>query len=135
MKVSWPVLIVSPDRENCRTIASILDGWGLDILCAATVAHARRILLQRSVSMVFSEDCLSDGNYRDVLRAAKLGNPSAHVVVTSRRFDPDFYKQSSVAPPGTVEVIPCPCYLSDVQWAIVHAMRKAPLTAQAARAE
>lgn len=124
MKNLWPVLIVSPEMGNRRYIASVLEGWGMESLCAGTVKEAREILMKREIPLVFCEDRLPDGDFQEVVQAAKFNYPAAYVVVTSRRMGDvnQFMLSGDLA---TMEVIPCPCYVNDVQWAIVHAMRKA----------
>jgi len=120
MLAYWEVLIATADLETCRRLASILSQWGFVPICAVTVAKAKAILARQSVPMVFCEDRLADGSFRDVLGAAKLVNSNARVVVTSRTDDADGDQEAVQL--GAFDVIPCPCRPADVHRVVSHAM-------------
>jgi len=126
MTAPWPVLIASPDIENCRHIANTLERWGFDPVWASTVQQAREVLSSRSVPLVFCEDRLGDGDFRDVIHAARLAPSKVRVVVTSRQRGRRQHRESVEAIRiGAFEVIACPCYPTDLDWAVVHALRDA----------
>lgn len=121
MVAHWEVLLATADLETCRRLASILSQWGLATICAATVAKAKAILAQQDVPMVFCEDRLADGSFRDVLRAAKLVKSKTRVVMTSRAQDENGHLEAVQL--GAFDVIPCPCRPADVHRVVSHAMR------------
>lgn len=115
------VLIATADLETCRRIASILSQWGFEPACASTVDKAKAILARQGVPIVFCEDHLADGGFRDVLGAAKLVQSKARVVVTSRTDDLNGYLEAIQL--GAFDVIPCPCRPADVHRVVSHALR------------
>jgi ActR/RegA family two-component response regulator len=115
------VLIATADLETCRGLASILSQWGLESICAATVYEAKALLARQGVPMVFCEDHLADGSFRDVLGAAKLAKSKARVVVTSRTDDMNGYLEAIQL--DAFDVIPCPCRPADVHRVVSHALR------------
>ena len=121
MIAPWEVLIATADLETCRRIAHILSQWGLAPVCAVTVAKTTALLAQQGIRMVFCDDRLADGNFRDVLGAAKLVQSKARVVVTSRTDDPGGYLEAVRL--GAFDVIPCPCRPADVHRVVSHALR------------
>jgi hypothetical protein len=104
----------------------------MESLCASTVRQARGILMQREIPLVFSEDQLQDGDFQDVVQAAKFNHPATHVVVASRRPGDDLRFVRSVPDLAETDVIPHPGYVHDVQSAIAHALRKAAQAPSAA---
>ncbi len=121
MVARWEILIATADLETCRRIASILSQWGFEPLCASTVGKAKAILARQGVPMVFCEDRLADGGFRDVLGAARLVQSKARVVVTSRTDDLNGYLEAIQL--GAFDVIPCPCRPADVHRVVSHALR------------
>ena len=115
------VLIATADLETCRGLASILSQWGLEPICAATVYEAKALLARQGVPMVFCEDHLADGSFRDVLGAAKLVRSKTRVVVTSRTEDMNGYLEAIQL--DAFDVIPCPCRPADVHRVVSHALR------------
>ena len=121
MVAPWEVLIATADLETCRRIASILSQWGLAPICAVTVAKTTALLARQAIRMVFCDDRLADGNFRDVLGAAKLAQSNARVVVTSR----DLSGYLEAVRLGAFDVIACPCRPADVHRVVSQAMRLA----------
>ena len=115
------VLVASADAESRRILASVLSQWGLEIICSSTVSNANAILARQAVPLVFCEDRLADGTFRDVLGAARLVKPKVRVVVSARMSDENRYSEAIQL--GAFDVIPCPCRLADVQRVVFHAMR------------
>ncbi len=121
MLAHWEVLIATADLEICRRLASILSQWGFEPVCAATVGKAKAILAQQCVLMIFCEDRLADGGFRDVLRAAKRLQSKVRLVMTSRREDEKGYLEAIQL--GAFDVIPSPCRPADVHRVVSHAVR------------
>lgn len=123
MATRLEVLIVSADLEICRTLASVLSQWGLEPTCCSTAGEAAEFMALQAVPLVFCEDHLSDGSFRDVLKAAEGAVPKVRVVVTTRNGC-----RSEAFRLGAFNVISCPCRSADVQQTIFHALRKADST-------
>jgi DNA-binding response OmpR family regulator len=118
---SYPVLIASSDIENRNAIRAILAEDGLNTICASTVKETQEALANTAVSVVICDRQLPDGGFKDLLHLAKKERPEALVVVTSRTDD---WKENVAAKQvGAFEVIPSPCQRSNVEWAVITALR------------
>ncbi|HLQ51401.1 MAG TPA: hypothetical protein VK129_07880, partial [Terriglobales bacterium] len=104
MTALWEVLIAAAGLETCRRLASILSQWGFEPICSSTVGKAKAILARQAVPMVFCEDRLADGSFRDVLGAVGLLQSKARVVVTSPADDGNGYLDAIQH--GAFDVIP-----------------------------
>ncbi len=122
MAAHWEVLIATADLETCRRLASILSPWGVKPICASTVGKAKAVLARQGVPMVFCEDRLADGSFRDVLGAARLVKSKVRVVVISRTSDENGYLEAIQG--GAFDVIPSSCRPADVHRVVSHAMRE-----------
>ena len=82
--MSWiQVLVASSNGERRATLTKILGECSLEPVFASNVEEVRTILVQSSVDLVFCEDNLPEGDFREVLRLAKATRPEAQVVVSS----------------------------------------------------
>jgi DNA-binding response OmpR family regulator len=118
---NYPVLIASSDIENRNAIRAILAEDGLNSICASTVKETQEALANTPVSIVICDRQLADGSFRDLLQLAKREKPQVLVVVTSRKND---WKDDVAAKQaGAFEVIPSPSQRSNVEWAVIMALR------------
>lgn len=114
------VLVVSPGT-NREAVKSAMSRWSIDLLCCSDVHEARILLPSSSPSLIFCEEQLNDGTYRDLLQ--DLGRvPKMRLVVMSESSDLDqaFNEASAL---GAYEIIASPCRSTDVQWITIRAMQ------------
>ena len=71
---SWNVLIVSSHLENGRALMRILDGLPVNAIVSRTLAQAQEVLARQEVHIVFCDDSLPDGTYRDFCRCGVSPN-------------------------------------------------------------
>ncbi len=76
--------------------------------------------------LIFCEDHLPDGSFRDVLKASKCAMTKVRVVVTTRNGC-----RSEAFRLGAFNVISCPCRGTDVQDTIYLAMQRVDSAAAA----
>jgi len=88
------VLVACNDCESRCALASILEDLGLDLVFASSVDQARAILLGRPIRLVFCEDALPDGSFRDVLHTLKLAGSRVPLVVCSLLGEMDEYLEA-----------------------------------------
>ncbi len=81
-----PVLVVSSTPEQRENLARTIAGCGFRAVCCPTLSEALSHLGRRPFSLVFCEDVLPDGNFRELIK--KAGIP---VVVVSHRDDWDVF--------------------------------------------
>ena len=117
----WEVLIVSSDIEGRRELQRMLRRENIDPLCAASTGECREILAASRVGLIFCDDCLTGGDYRDVLAFCRALRPKTRVVVTSSVAGWDDYLEAMRL--GAFDVIVSPCRPTDVEWMVIQARR------------
>ena len=120
MDAQSEVLIASADSRTRRTLANILSQWGLEPIFCSTVSKAKAILARQAVPLVFCEDRLADGSFRDLLSATKLTKLKACVAVIFRSADGNGYLEAIQL--GAFNAIRCSYCLGNVQRIIFQAM-------------
>jgi DNA-binding NtrC family response regulator len=117
----YPVLIVSSDIENRKTLETILTEDGLDTISFSSIEETQAAMATMPISIVFCEHRLADGSFKDLVEMAKRATPVVPVVVISPAGAWEEFKEAKRF--GAFEVIPCPCHRSDVEWAAIIALR------------
>ena len=119
MTLPWEILVVSSDLENRRPLISILHQQGWDAVCASTIDEAMAVLTNETVGLVFCDQHLADGSYRDFLAASRYLRRTVRTVVTSADWD----ESSDAVRLGAFDVIASPCRPTDVEWMVIQAKR------------
>lgn len=122
MPITPRVLVALADPETKTAFSRALPSSGLDPVYTSSVKEARGILARESISMVFCEDRLADGNFRDMLRVMEA--KQVPVVVTSRTDDPKEYLEAMKL--GAFDFIAAPYRRAEVEWILEHALHGAP---------
>jgi DNA-binding NtrC family response regulator len=82
--VSWiQALVACSDAKKQAALLNLLVQSGLDPMVASNVDEVRAVLEQRPVHVVFCEDNLPEGGFREVLRLTKATGLGTQVVVAS----------------------------------------------------
>jgi DNA-binding NtrC family response regulator len=113
MNVPWQIVIASADLEERRAMVNILAKQGLDPIVAASVAECRESTAQENVGLIFCARSLADGDYRDLLLAARAGMRRTRIVLTTRITDWDEYLEAMRL--GAFDVISAPCRPTDME--------------------
>jgi DNA-binding NtrC family response regulator len=121
MYVPWQIVIASTDEEERRAMCNILAKQGLDPIAASTVRECKKIMAQESVGLIFSARSLADGDYRDLLIAARTATRKIRIVLATRLTDWDEYLEAMRL--GAFDVISAPSRPTDVEWMIIQALR------------
>jgi DNA-binding NtrC family response regulator len=121
MYVPWQVVIASADVEERRAMCNILAKQGLDPIVASTVRECKQIMAQESVGLLFCARSLADGDYRDLLVAARAARRRIRIVLATRLTDWDEYLEAIRL--GAFDVISAPSRPTDVEWMIIQALR------------
>jgi hypothetical protein len=91
MNVPWQIVIASADLEDRRTMVNILEKQELDPIVASSVADCQQSMAQGHVGLIFCARSLADGDYRDLLLAARASKRRTRIVLTARITDWDEY--------------------------------------------
>jgi DNA-binding NtrC family response regulator len=121
MNVPWQIMIASADVEERRAMVNILVKQGLDPIIAASVSECRESMEQENVGLAFCARSLADGDYRDLLLAARVDRSRTRIVLTTRLTDWDEYLDAVRL--GAFDVISAPCRPTDMEWMIIQALR------------
>ena len=114
---SLNVLIVSERPDHLRPLIRTLDASSARISACFTIRHAREIFSQQPVDLVFSDEHLSDGSYRELLRSAHFGQHAASFVLLLHTGEWAEYLDAMRL--GALEVLRCPLQQAEVE-ATVH---------------
>jgi len=85
------VLVVGSDVGKRSALVNILEECGLEPVIASNLVEALDILARRPMHVVFCEENLSDGGFREILRLVKSARPEIQVVLSSMLRDVEEY--------------------------------------------
>jgi DNA-binding NtrC family response regulator len=116
-----PILIISCRPENRKMLMRVFEGLPIDSYSASTIAQAREALDARPFSVIFCEERLSDGSYRDLLQFVRASSEATRFVVMLCTGEWEEYLEALRL--GAEEVLRCPLQPTDIDLALIHAMR------------
>jgi DNA-binding NtrC family response regulator len=123
----FDTIVVSSDIERRRQLADILIRQGADPICVSSVRECQEALAQRQARLVFCDEHVADGSYKDLLAAYRLSDRKPRLVVTSQLADWELFKEAMRS--GAFDVIAAPCRPTDVEWMLIQAQREERLAA------
>jgi DNA-binding NtrC family response regulator len=116
------VLIVSPNMEVRRSLLRSLEALSTDVVVCVTRAQAEEVLSTQTVEIVFCDEHLPDGSYCDLIHPSHCDHRIPRVVVTTRTGEWELYFQAMTK--GAFDVIRSPWYATDVELAVIRALRE-----------
>jgi DNA-binding response OmpR family regulator len=99
----------------------MLEVLKVNTFASATLAEAEEVLSRREVALVFCDDRLADGTYRDLLQTLRTRKKAPHIVVTTRIGEWKDYLEALGL--GASDMIPYPFRSADVELNVIRAMR------------
>jgi DNA-binding NtrC family response regulator len=115
-----PVLIVSPDAANKGVVEEVSKRWTLESVACSSLQEAKCLLVRQGFGIVFCQDVLPDGTYRDLLSTVQLpANKTRVIVLISDAGKDGAYREAMEL--GAFDAVPSPCSKKDVQWVIIRA--------------
>lgn len=115
------VMVVSPQLEVRQPLIRTLEVLGTDVFACSTRTQAEEVLSRQGVEVVFCDEHLADGSYRDLINSTYGEHQVPRVVVTTRTGEWDLYLEALGR--GAVDVIRFPWHPTDVELIIVRALR------------
>lgn len=113
MRQGSSVLMVCGGEEMHLPLRKVLNEAGIDVRLVQTCAEARQVLKDFSVPVaLFSDICLPDGTWADILALATQGERQVPVIVVSRVVDINLY--INALEKGASDFIVPPFYYQDV---------------------
>lgn len=101
--------------EVRRPLLRTLEALSVDVIVCSTRAQAEEVLSRQAVEIVFCDEHLPDGSYCELIH----GIP--RVVVITRTGEWEFYFEATSK--GAFDVIRSPWYATDVELAVIRALR------------
>jgi DNA-binding NtrC family response regulator len=114
------VLIVSSRIENKRTLLRTLEGLPVNIFSASTVFQALEFLATHPLAIIFCEERLPDGSYRDLLGSVPSSPQMNRLVQCAGEWE-EYLEALRI---GAAEVLRVPLQSTDIDIALFHAMRQ-----------
>lgn len=98
-----------------------MSRWSIELIPCSGVDDARHLLPREGHSLIFCDEELWDGTYRDLLRdLARLRHAQLVVISSNSDLDQVYREASSL---GAFEAIGSPCNPTDVQWVVIRALQ------------
>jgi DNA-binding NtrC family response regulator len=120
--MSWlQVLVACSNSQRRSALVDILAQFGLQPIVAADMNEVRTICAQQPLHLVFCEDGLPEGGFRELLRLAKASGSEVAVVVCSLLGELDQYLEAMQL--GAFDFIAPPYRRGEVEF-IVDSVRK-----------
>ena len=120
MDLQWNVLVISCRIENRRALLGVLETMPVSVFTAATIEQAREVLSSHTVRLIFCEERVSDGTYRNLLDAQQHGTRLVVMLCTG-----EWGEYLEALQLGASEVMHCPLQAQEVELAFIHAVREA----------
>ena len=76
------ILVVSSRIENKNALLSALDGLPVITFTVPKIEHAFEVLLSSTIDLVFCEEHVTDGSYRELLSAVHARDKMTPFVLT-----------------------------------------------------
>jgi DNA-binding NtrC family response regulator len=118
----WDVLVASSDMEERRSLVRVCEGMSMNVISCNGLSQVEEVLSRQAVGIVFCDENLSDGSYRDLLTAKRDRKNGPRIVVTSRTWDWEEYLEAMRL--GAFDVVRRPWHPTDVEMVVLSAMRE-----------
>lgn len=133
MEKHLSALIVSDRTEHVRSLKRILDGLPIAAHAASSLPEAKATPARIPVDVIFCDERLEKGSYRELLRANGAGRTRLQglcFIVTLQTGEWDEYLEALEL--GAFEAIRCPIQPMDVELALIDWTRshKKPVAMQ-----
>ena len=119
MSKEWDVLVASGNFEHRRSLIRILEELPLNIISVSTCQQAEEVLSRQHISLLFSDERLPDGSYREFLNHTHTGGQTPCVVLTTEASD--LVDPREVAECGVMGTLRYPFHATDVELQIIRA--------------
>jgi DNA-binding NtrC family response regulator len=116
------VLIVSSRIDNRRMLLRTLVGLPVNTFCVSTISQALEVLESHPQAVIFCEERVPDGDYRELLSSVLSMRAMNRFIVELCTGEWEEYLEALRL--GAAEVLRCPLESPDIDIALVHAMRE-----------
>ena len=115
------VLLLTPNLEVRQPLLRTLDRLSADTVTCSTRAQAEELLAKQEFELVFCDEHLSDGSYRDLIHPNNCPGRVPRIVVTTRTGEWDFYFKA--LGDGAFDIARSPWHSTDIEMILIRALR------------
>jgi DNA-binding NtrC family response regulator len=115
------ILVTSSRVEDRRALMRILDGLPINVFSSSSVKQAEEVMSQKKLALVFCDEHLPDGSYRELLSRSRIAQKHPRLVVTTHTGEWNEYLEATRR--GAFDVIRYPLQPADVELIVIRAMR------------
>ena len=118
------VFLISCHAENRRTLFGVFQDLPVNAHSVFTLAQAMEFISGHRFDLVFCEEKLPDGSYREALSKLRSRSSSAQFILLMCHGEWDEYLEALRL--GVEEVLRSPVLPIDIDLALIHSARNAP---------
>ena len=107
--------------ENRDVVTAAMSHWSIEAVPCSGVREARTLLPTARPSLIFCEEDLPDGSYRELLNDVSKTSKTRVVVISAAAEQDAHYNEALSL--GAFDMIASPCRRTDVQWIAIRAMQ------------
>jgi DNA-binding NtrC family response regulator len=122
MPGNWDVLVASADIDHRRSLEQVFATLSLNVISCSALKQAAEVLSRQTVNLVFCDDALTDGSYRDLLTNTLAGRKIPRLVVTMRMGEWEEYLDAMRS--GAFDALRRPCHPTDVEMVVLRAIHE-----------
>jgi DNA-binding NtrC family response regulator len=115
-------LLVSPDMDVRSPLLRTLEALPGNVTICSTRAQAEEVLARGPVDIVFCDEHLPDGSYCDLIHSYHSDQGIPRVVLITRTGEWELYFEATSK--GAFDVIRAPWYATDMEFAVIRALRE-----------
>lgn len=119
MSKEWDVLVASANFEHRRELVRILEELPLNVISVSTFQQAEEVLSRQRITLMFSDQRLPDGSFRELLNHTHSVKQPPRVVLTTEASDP--VDPRDMAECGVLGMVKYPFQATDVEMQIIRA--------------
>src|ERR1700756_987908 len=119
MSKEWGVLVASANFEHRRSLIRILEELPLNVISVSTFQQAEEVLSRQHISLLFSDQRLPDGSYKQLLNHTQSAGQTPRLVLTTQ--ESDLVDPKEVAECGVLGTLRYPFHATDVELQIIRA--------------
>ena len=122
MQEETDVLIVSTRMDTRKKLVRALEGLPVSTFCVSTIAQALEVLSSHPFAIVFCDELISDGSYRELLAAVRGASGTSRFILMLGTGEWKEYLEALRL--GITEVLRSPLQTPDIDIALIHALRQ-----------
>ena len=116
------VLLLTPNLEVRQPILRTLDNLSADTTTCSTCQQAAELLAVKEFGVVFCDEHLAEGSYRDLIHPNHGAGKVPRIVVTTRTGEWDLYFRALGN--GAFDIIRAPWHATDIEMILIRALRE-----------